>query len=53
VGKGTGLGLSITYNIVEKLGGKIYARNRDGGHGAVFTVELPLVVGGSEDVLRV
>jgi len=53
VGKGTGLGLSITYNIVEKLGGKIYARNRENGHGAVFTVELPVVTGGSEDVLRV
>jgi two-component system NtrC family sensor kinase len=53
VGKGTGLGLSITYNIVEKLGGKIYAHNRESGHGAVFTVELPVVAGGSEDVLKV
>jgi two-component system NtrC family sensor kinase len=52
-GKGTGLGLSITYNIVEKLGGKIYAHNRESGHGAVFTVELPVVAGGSEDVLKV
>jgi len=53
IGKGTGLGLSITYNIVEKLGGKIYAHNRESGHGAVFTVELPVVAGGSEDVLKV
>ena len=52
-GKGTGLGLSITYNIVEKLGGKIYAHNRESGHGAVFTVELPVVAGGNEDVLKV
>lgn len=52
VGKGTGLGLSITHSIIEKLGGKIYARNRRSSHGAVFTIELPLVSSKSEDILR-
>ncbi|MGC8719112.1 MAG: ATP-binding protein [Thermodesulforhabdaceae bacterium] len=52
VGKGTGLGLSITYSIVEKLGGKIYARNQEKGSGAVFTVELPITSGKSEDILK-
>lgn len=52
VGKGTGLGLSITHSIVEKLGGKIYARNQEKGHGAVFTMELPLTDSKGEDILR-
>jgi two-component system NtrC family sensor kinase len=52
VGKGTGLGLSITHSIVEKLGGKIYASNLEKGHGAVFTLELPMTNGKSEDILR-
>jgi len=40
VGKGTGLGLSICHGIVNRHGGKIYARNNP-GEGATFVVELP------------
>jgi two-component system, NtrC family, C4-dicarboxylate transport sensor histidine kinase DctB len=41
VGKGLGLGLSITYGIVQGLGGRMRARNRETG-GAELVVELPL-----------
>ncbi|HVU49188.1 MAG TPA: ATP-binding protein [Polyangia bacterium] len=39
-GKGRGLGLAVVYAIVKEHGGKIVARNRDGG-GAEFVVTLP------------
>ncbi len=39
-GKGTGLGLSISYNIMQRLGGDIQARNGNHG-GSVFSVALP------------
>ena len=44
VGRGTGLGLAITYGIIQEHGGAIHASNDEGG-GAVFTIELPSVVG--------
>lgn len=40
---GTGLGLYIVRTLVKRLGGKIQARNRQGGPGTVFEVELPAV----------
>ena len=36
---GAGLGLAIVAAIVESHGGRVHARNADGG-GAAFTVEL-------------
>jgi len=39
--KGTGIGLKLCKNIIEnKMNGKIYASNKEGG--AVFTIELPI-----------
>ncbi|HVZ74238.1 MAG TPA: ATP-binding protein [Polyangia bacterium] len=42
-GKGRGLGLAVAYAIVREHGGKISARNREGG-GAEFTVVLPALL---------
>jgi two-component system, NtrC family, sensor kinase len=39
-GRGRGLGLAVVYAIVQEHGGKIAARNREGG-GAEFVVTLP------------
>lgn len=39
--RGVGLGLAICQSIVEAHGGKIFAKNREGG-GASFTFTLPL-----------
>ncbi|MHB8089950.1 MAG: sensor histidine kinase, partial [Anaerolineaceae bacterium] len=39
---GTGLGLAICKGIIETIGGKISAANRDGG-GIVITITLPKV----------
>lgn len=41
VGKGTGLGLSLCYGIIQEHGGRIAARS-EVGHGAAFTIELPV-----------
>jgi signal transduction histidine kinase len=42
VGKGTGLGLSMAYGIVKQHNGHIFVDNAS-GHGAIFSVYLPLV----------
>jgi two-component system sensor histidine kinase KdpD len=39
---GTGLGLAICRGFVEAMGGTIEASSRASGHGAVFTVVLPV-----------
>lgn len=39
-GQGTGLGLSISYGIISDMGGRLEARNVDGG--AQFRFDLPL-----------
>ena len=39
-GEGVGLGLAISSGIVNDLGGRLTARNAEGG-GAVFEVQLP------------
>ena len=41
VRQGMGLGLSVVHTIVTRLGGQIYACNRNGA-GATFTVKLPV-----------
>ena len=41
-GDGTGLGLAISSGIVADLGGRLTARNAEGG-GAVFEVQLPIL----------
>ncbi len=41
-GRGLGLGLSISYGLVRDLGGTIAVQSRP-GHGAAFTVRLPLM----------
>jgi len=40
-GYGTGLGLSITYGIINKMGGKIKVKSKE-GEGSTFTVCLPI-----------
>ena len=40
--KGTGLGLWVSYNIIEKMGGTITLKS-EGGKGATFTVQIPIV----------
>jgi two-component system, NtrC family, sensor kinase len=40
-GKGTGLGLAVSYMIVERLGGRISAKNGP-AQGATFRIDLPL-----------
>jgi two-component system NtrC family sensor kinase len=42
-GKGTGLGLWVSYNIIEKMGGTISVRSKE-GEGTTFTVKLPIII---------
>jgi two-component system NtrC family sensor kinase len=44
MGSGTGIGLAISYNIMERLGGTIEARNGSEG-GCIFRVTLPAPLG--------
>lgn len=46
-GEGVGLGLAISSGIVGDLGGRLTARNAEGG-GAVFEMQLPLMGPGKE-----
>lgn len=41
-GEGVGLGLAISSGIVKDLGGRLTARNAEGG-GAVFEIQLPIL----------
>lgn len=42
---GLGLGLAIVRHLVELHGGTITVENREKGHGAIFTIQLPLPSG--------
>lgn len=42
---GLGLGLAIVRHLVELHGGTITVENREDGHGAIFTIQLPLPSG--------
>ncbi|MDO8638015.1 MAG: HAMP domain-containing sensor histidine kinase [Candidatus Daviesbacteria bacterium] len=46
---GTGLGLFISKNLIELMGGKIWASSEGTGRGATFTFSLPLA---TPEVLR-
>jgi len=39
---GTGLGLAVSRGFVESMGGTLSAANRAEGHGAIFTITLPV-----------
>ena len=45
--QGLGLGLAIVRHIVEAHGGSVRAESTGPGHGATFTVELPLAAAGN------
>ena len=49
-GQGTGLGLSISYSIVDAMGGRLEAKNTDGG--AMFQITLPVSAHGPGAVAK-
>ena len=48
---GLGLGLAIVRDLVRMHGGTVRGESAGEGHGAVFTVDLPLMLGGEETPL--
>ena len=42
---GLGMGLAISHEIIEAHGGRLWAKNNEGG-GATFTITLPAALGG-------
>ncbi|MFT3857574.1 MAG: ATP-binding protein [Aquabacterium sp.] len=42
---GLGLGLAITRSIVDMLGGELHVHSDGPGHGALFSLKLPMAVG--------
>jgi len=46
--KGTGLGLAVSYGLIKQHGGEIRVASAGPGKGSVFTVSLPITVGGDE-----
>ncbi len=48
--KGTGLGLPLSKKLAELLGGLVRVKSRVGA-GSIFSVEIPMVYGGPQEVL--
>lgn len=51
LGEGTGLGLSISRSTISEMGGNLSVRNENGG--AVFTIDLPVMVDHLDDPIEI